>query len=197
MRGGGVKRSSEDVEKAVVKKSRVTKYGSLKFQSAGNLVTVGDRMRMDESGCGYQDSRKGERETLSQSTSRLDSREKTSPTRAEDWLGPEGSRSEGSAEGEGSLEDEGAKFSFGFSRNRKLQYKPRGCAPPKEEKTTEKKKEGGDDPCPPPLMSRQRELMTKAFGGDSDSEGEGDGAELVKMASRVRGTPKFMFQIRK
>lgn len=197
--GAGVKRSSEDADSMAAKKSRVTKYGSLKFQSAGNLVTVGDQMHMEEGatrGRGYRDGSKGERESLSHLNSRPYFREETPPTRTEDRLAPEGSRSEGSVEGEGSAEDEGSKFSFGFSRNRKVQYVPRGCDPAKEEKK-KKKKEGAEDPCPPPLMSRQRELMTKAFGGDSDSEGEGEGAELVKMATRVRGAPKFMFQIKK
>lgn len=84
-------------------------------------------------------------------------------------------------------DDLGSKFSFGFSKIKKPQYFPQGTDPPENPQEE-------SAPGPPPLMSRQRELMTKAFGGDSDSDGE-EGAELVKMA--VRGTPRFMFQIRK
>ena len=181
--GAGVKRSSEESEAVSNKKSRIAKYG-LKFQSAGNLVTVGDRVRMEEGGKrgrGYKDSVEEKRErsqpvrpSLPADNSTAGERVATVKTRDDR---------------EGSEEDSEQKFSFGFSKNKKPQYRPRGASPLIE------KKEGTPDPVPPPLMSRQRELMTKAFGGDSDSEGEGEGAELVKMA--VRGTPRFRFQIKK
>ena len=178
----GVKRSSEESEAVSSKKSRIAKYG-LKFQSAGNLVTVGDQVHMEEGGKrgrGYKDSVEGKGEgplpVHSQATDSSAARERVAPVKTRE-------------DREGSEEDTEQKFSFGFSKNKKPQYRPRGASPLIE------KKEGTPDPVPPPLMSRQRELMTKAFGGDSDSDGEGEGAELVKMA--VRGTPRFMFQIRK
>ena len=185
----GFKRSNEaEAEKVSVKKSRVSKYGGLKFQSAGNLVTVGDRVHMEEGatrGRGYHDSVKRESNSYPRSLSLIGSatRGRTPPIKTEDRR-----------DQEGAAEDEGSKFSFGFQRNRNLKYRPQGAGPPEEES----KKEGTEEVmAPPKLMSRQRELMTKAFGGDSDSEGEGEGEELVKMASRARGTPRFMFQIRK
>ena len=180
--GAGVKSSSEEVEKVSGKKARIAKYG-LKFQSAGNLVTVGDRVRMEEGGKrgrGYRDSVK----EMSHRIPSTSSGGRTDPPPVMDKAEPPPVREE-AEDGE----DSGPKFSFGFSKNKKPQYRPRGSGPP--EKVRKEAAPGG----PPPLMSRQRELMTKAFGGDSDSEGEGEGAELVKMA--VRGTPRFMFQIRK
>ena len=155
------------------KKARLAKYG-LKFQSAGNLVTVRDGMKME----------KGEKagQQYEESLGPGRGREGGSPSwgleHRVDGTGVEESRREGTDErgGEeqgGEDKESDSKFSFGFSKKTK-----------KEEVF----------PGPPPLMSRRRELMTKAFGGDSDSEGE-EGDELVKMA--VRGTPRFMFHIRK
>lgn len=172
--GAGVKRSREECAKDSTKKSRVAKYG-LKFQSAGNLVTVGDRVHMEEGGKrgrGYRDSV----EEMIALTSR---REKTLSTQT-------ATVSTSNKEGE-VVDDSGSKFSFGFSKIKKPQHFCQETEPPENPKEE-------SAPGPPPLMSRQRELMTKAFGGDSDSDGE-EGAELVKMA--VRGTPRFMFQIRK
>lgn len=198
-----VKRSIEDRESKVSeKKGRISKYGSLKFQSAGNLVTVGDGVRMEEGdkkGRGYHDSVKREesRKTthLPVSSSLAERIRTPSPQfRTDDKQGVGSNRGDPD-------EDEGSKFSFGFSKNKKSQYRPRGCDPPEEDQVKKNRgtveKEGEETPRPPPLMSRQRELMTKAFGGDSDSDGEEeDGrAELVKMAAR--GTPRFRFQIRK
>ena len=175
------------MEKVSGKKARIAKYG-LKFQSAGNLVTVGDSVRMEEGGKrgrGYRDSVKDEVSHRIPSTGTgSGSGGRTDPPPVRDKAEPLPVREE-AEDGE----DSGPKFSFGFSKNKKPQYRPRGSGPP--EKVRKEAAPGG----PPPLMSRQRELMTKAFGGDSDSEGEGEGAELVKMA--VRGTPRFMFQIRK
>lgn len=179
--GAGVKRSSEQNTLVSSKKSRIAKYG-LKFQSAGNLVTVGDKVQMEggKRGRGYRDSVE---EVVASHSHLPPSKEravpapnKTASTRADKYTADVD-------------DDSGPKFSFGFSKIKKSQHPPRG-ADPSEQSQEE------STPCPPPLMSRQRELMTKAFGGDSDSDGEeGEGAELVKMA--VRGTPRFMFQIRK
>ena len=94
---------------------------------------------------------------------------------------------------EGSAENEGSKFSFGFSKKKTQSQQ----LDPSEGEPKKSKSEGptkGAAPGPPPLMSRQRELMTKAFGGDSDSD-EDEGVVLTKMA--VRGAPRFMFQIKK
>jgi hypothetical protein len=191
--GSGVKRSSEDGRKAAEKKSRLSKYGGLNFQSAGNLVTVGDKTRMDEDGKkgrGYQDSvtkQEGPPETQPRpETSTV--REGSPATRTQSIRTYDRSSREGSAENEGS------KFSFGFSK-KKTQSQP-AKSDPSEGEPKKSISEGpkGAAPGPPPLMSRQRELMTKAFGGDSDSDEE-EGMELTKMA--VRGTPRFMFHIRK
>lgn len=167
------------------KKSHIAKYG-LKFQSAGNLVTVGDKVQMEEGdkrGRGYRDSVK---EVSSQSRL-LPSEERRAPhVPRKSWA--DKYRVD-------TMDDHlgGPKLSFGFSKIKKSQHPPQG-ADPQGEGPPEQSEEGSA-PGPPPLMSRQRELMTKAFGGDSDSDGEGEGAELVKMA--VRGTPRFMFQIKK
>jgi hypothetical protein len=188
--GSGVKRSSEDGRKAAEKKSRLSKYGGLNFQSAGNLVTVGDKTRMDEDGKkgrGYQDSvTKQEGPQPRPETSTV--REGSPATRTQSIRTYDRSSREGSAENEGS------KFSFGFSK-KKTQSQP-AKSDPSEGEPKKSISEGpkGAAPGPPPLMSRQRELMTKAFGGDSDSDEE-EGMELTKMA--VRGTPRFMFHIRK
>ncbi|CAI8054698.1 G patch domain-containing protein 8 [Geodia barretti] len=190
----GVKRPSEDGGKAAEKKSRLSKYGGLKFQSAGNLVTVGDKTRMDEAGKkgrGYQDSMTKEEEGPPETQPRPGKssvREGSPATRTQSIRTYDRSSREGSAEYEGS------KFSFGFSK-KKTQSQP-AKSDPSEGEPKKSKSEGpkGAAPGPPPLMSRQRELMTKAFGGDSDSD-EDEGMELTKMA--VRGTPRFMFHIRK
>ena len=93
---------------------------------------------------------------------------------------------------EGSAENE-SRFSFGFSK-KKTTSEPPKTDPPEGEPDSKNEGPEEDRPGPPPLMSRQRELMTKAFGGDSDSEEE-EGVELTRMA--VRGTSRFMFKIRK
>ena len=179
--------------------SRFSKYGGLKFQSAGNLVTVGDKTRMDEAGKkgrGYQDS-------VTVDKKRVESPEpQTRPKSScpERPAAREGSpaatrifsiRTDERSRREGSAENEGSKLSFGFSK-KKTQSKPSDPSEGEPNSKSEGSKEAA--PGPPPLMSRQRELMTRAFGGDSDSEEE-EGMELTKMA--VRGTPRFMFHIRK
>ena len=186
--GTGVKRSTEESERLSGKRSRIAKYG-LKFQSAGNLVTVGDQMHMDESGKRGRGYRESVEEVSRLSPSTISAPVRSAPVRSAPVRSdPVRSAPVRTEEDRGTIIDSGPKFSFGFSKNKRPQYHPQGSEPP------EKVKEG-EAPGPPPLMSRQRELMTKAFGGDSDSEGEGEGEELVKMA--VRGTPRFMFQIRK
>lgn len=160
------------------KKARLAKYG-LKFQSAGNLVTVGEGMKMEKgkkAGQQYEESlgpRRGpEGGSPSQGLEHRVDGASIEESRREGTDERGGEERDGEEQG-GEDKESDLKFSFGFSKRTK-----------KEEVA----------PGPPPLMSRRRELMTKAFGGDSDSEGE-EGDELVKMA--VRGTPRFMFHIRK
>ena len=192
---GNKRPSEEEGDKVSGKKSKFSKYGGLKFQSAGNLVTVGDKVHMEEAGKrgrGYQDrtttgaekakgaeSRESQPRPKSPCPERLSTKDRTQNLRTD-----ERSKREGSAED---------KFSFGFSKKAQKESSEPSVGEPKS------KTEGpGDSPAPgmpPPLMSRRRELMEKAFGGDSDSEGEEEGAELVKMA--VRGPPRFMFHIKK
>lgn len=166
----------------VEKKARLAKYG-LKFQSAGNLVTVGDSVRMEKgkkAGQQYEESlgtRRGGHEAGSSSRGLEHRVDDTSVedegTDLERRRKERGGEERGGGERGEENKASDSKFSFGFSK---------------------KTKKEGAAPGPPPLMSRRRELMTKAFGGDSDSEGE-EGEELVKMA--VRGTPRFMFHIKK
>ena len=193
--------SGEEKDKTTAKKSRFSKYGGLKFQSAGNLVTVGDKVHMEEvgkKGRGYRDSvgRDGDRpkEPEEVAKPRLEDRPESSRPEKDRT---QTLRTEERSSREGSAEDDGAKFSFGFSK-KKPQPQSKETDPASGGETKFKSKEphtsvppGG----PPPLMSRQRELMTKAFGGDSDSDGEDEGAALVRMA--VRGTPRFTFHIKK
>ena len=208
----GVKRSGEGAAPLTEKQARLAKY-SLKFQSAGNLTTVGDRMKLEEG------RNRGREYTGISSTGggRGEEGEEGEGCVVGGGRGEEGegcvvgggrglgsvSNSETGGEGRGGgvggvggedkAGEEGKessmKFSFGFSK--KAQYHPYGTA--RRESAGMSSKTEGNGPVPPPLMSRRRELMTKAFGGDSDSEEEGE--ELVRMA--VRGTPRFRFQIRK
>ena len=187
----GVKRSGEGTSPVSQKQARLAKY-SLKFQSAGNLTTVGDRVRLEGG-------RNRGREYAGTPSSR--GRREEEGDEEEGCVvggGRELGRVDKSATGGGGGggdkvgEESSMKFSFGFSKKTQYQLQSSGAArrggagvPGRTE---------GNGPVPPPLMSRRRELMTKAFGGDSDSEGE-EGEELVKMA--VRGFPRFRFQIRK
>ena len=188
----GVKRSSED-EKVSEKKARLAKFG-LKFQSAGNLVTVGDRVRMEEGrkrGRGYRESvekREREREmtTSASGLKSSDSDRDSHQRQVERELLGECEETRETAE----EKTTGSKFSFNISKNKKA---PPPNPDPSAVAGAEKKK--GLGPCPPPLMSRRRELMTRAFGGDSDSEEDEGAEELTRMA--VRGAPRFMFHIRK
>lgn len=183
VRGAGVKRSSEESTLVSSKVSRITKYG-LKFQSAGNLVTVGDKVQMEEGdkrGSGYKDSVE---EVVASHSHFPPSEERRPPVPRRTWADKYRVDMNN---------DLGPKLSFGFSKIKKSQHPPQGTDP--QETDPPEQSQDVSAPGPPPLMSRQRELMTKAFGGDSDSDEEGEGAALVKMA--VRGTPRFMFQIRK
>lgn len=192
----GVKRSKESEDssaKIAEKKAKIAKFG-LKFQSAGTLVTVGDKSKMTSfktSAASYQApdvdsynshpppglemlsrSAVGSIGSFSQYSGGASSCDKKQG-HEEKLEFSDTSRNFEQSVKDGSFDQ---RFSFGFQK--KQQNSVPSKAPGKH---------------PPPLMSRQRELtMSGVFGGDSDEEEDAGLAQLP-----IRKPLRFKFNIGK
>ena len=163
----GEKRRSESSLKVAEKKARIAKFG-LKFQSAGTLVTVSDGPQQMVT----QPSSYAPPPLPGESPPRSPAAPPPSPPRA--TRGSEKQIAEERLEGESKPQGSSGKLSFGFSKNQSK-------APPTG---------------PPPLMSKSKHrlALARAFGEDSDEEGEGGGA-LAKLP--IVRPPSFKFNIKK
>ena len=183
----GVKRSQESDSRVKIaeKKAKIAKFG-LKFQSAGTLVTVGDKSRMTSSkapAASYRPS-DGDSDDI-HPPSRFGMLSSSGSSGSSSQYGGGVSSydkrlefSDTSRTSEQSVKDGSSdqRFSFGFQ---------------KKQPTSVPSKAPGKHP--PPLMSRQRELtMSRVFGGESDEEEDAGLAQLP-----IRKPTRFKFNIGK
>ena len=220
--GDGAKTSEDDKShKVAEKKMKLAKYG-LKFQSAGTLVTIGDRIEKDTpiiKGTaptnskeltevkGRGEARGGESEHKGAiSKDRGDSRNRGNGGREESSRNrgheskDRGNRGREEGRGKGGREEKGGAPTRREVDRRKLIDQTKASYTTKWEKAGSSKKDqvipsapSKDDKAPPPLMSRQRELTMEKYANRLDDDEETD----FTAKTIIKKTPTFKFKIAK
>lgn len=194
--GGKTSEDDQSQGKVAEKKMKLAKYG-LKFQSAGTLVTIGDRIEKDTPII-KESAPTNSKELLTENKGGIEVRGE-SENKLKGAVSTDGrDNSRGGSRDRDREDSRGAPTRREVDRQ-KLIDKTKASYTTKWEKAGSSKQNqvipsapSKDDKAPPPLMSRQRELTMEKYANRLDDDEDTDFTKTI-----IKKAPKFKFKIAK